>query len=303
MPAGEAAGRTPASGSRVVAAAGAPGRSTTDPAAQRADATDAMRGDLAQCALPELLQFLQSLRKDGQLVIQRDAPRQTATIGMIEGRVVDACCPPLHGEACFQFLLSWTRGRFLFLNGATSPQTSISADLRTLLLEGMRLLDELSPMLSALPPVEAVLHRQRAAELAESAELTRLEWRLLERSDGLATVGDLLGMSLERQGAVAHALTRLIAYGLVGTTPDEGFLGEIVLRARPLSGDHPDPALARVMAVLDGRRSLAEIAAAEALGAHELLVYVQELMDAQLVEVVSGAEPLRHAICTELGQP
>ncbi len=295
--------RTPASGARVIAAGAVQGRTAMDPTVQRADATDAMRGDLGQCALPELLQFLQTLRKDGQLVIQRDAPRQTATIGLIEGRVVDACCPPLHGEACFQFLLSWSRGRFLFLNGAASPRASITADLRTLLLEGMRQLDELSPVLAGLPPVEAVLHRQRIAAQAGAAELTRLEWRLLERVDGLATVGDLLGMSLERQASVAHALARLFANGLVGTVPDEAFLAEVVLRARPLSGEHPDPALSRVLAGLDGRRSLAEVAGAEALGAHELLIYVQELVDAHLVEVVSGAEQLQHAICTEFGLP
>jgi hypothetical protein len=249
-----------------------------------------MQGDLAAYALPDLLQFLHNLRKDGQLVIERAQPAQSASIDFVEGRLVHAYCPPLQGEECLQYLLSWRSGRFIFLADAAPVRETIRRDFRTAVLDAVRQHDELQQVLTGLPPAETVFHRDRNQERLAEISLTLLEWRVLGRFDGLTTLGELLESFPRDQIAVAKAVGRLYAAGLISATPAYGFLGAIVLRAVAEHAELTDGDLqlaGQVLRACDGLHSLREIQ-------HDLGCSETALLDA--------VEALHHALAVELVQ-
>ena len=249
-----------------------------------------IQGHLEDTPLPETVQFLQSLRKTGQLALERSDPRQSAGIGFIDGRVVHAFCPPLSGEACFHQLLTWRSGRYIFFHNAPAREHSISVDTNTLLLDGMRRLDELARCLGRLPPRSSVLHRRRDRVLLRTAMLTFPQIRLWRRLDGRATVGEILDTHPDS----AHILVELVSSGLAAPSPDHRFLTEITLAhtvhgAGQLDGRAVDLA-AQLLLACDGHRSLAEALHVLGCPPEELIAAAEYLLARRLVQVVRGAE-------------
>ncbi len=252
------------------APAAPPGRATPDlpmsgPDFSRIRSMAVMQGDLRDYALPELLQFLQTLRKKGQLLIERKDPQQSAGVYFAGGRVVHAFCPPAHGEEAIYHLLQWRQGRFMFLADAVPEAETIHTDLRNLLLEGMRLLDELPDVHQHLPAADTVLHLERDSERIAEVRVNVRQWRLLANVNGRRTVADLIAMSDRDPVDVSRDIYHLLMVGLVSERHHDAFLGEIVATAVaeeewPGTPSHPLPILSgRILLLADGRRTLLEI--------------------------------------------
>ena len=253
-----------------------------------------IQGDLSAYALPDLLQFLHNLRKDGQLVIERQVPEQSASVAFVEGRLVHAYCPPLQGEECLQYLLGWRSGRFIFLTDVAPVSVTIHRDFRTVLLDALRQHDELLQVLSGLPASATVLHRDRNEERLAEISLTMLEWRVLGRIDGMTTLLELLDGCPRDQLAVARAIGRLLANGIITCVPTYDFLDAIVLRALVERADLPEAQerslSERVLQACDGQRTLRQVH--QLLGSSEsaLIDAVEALHHALAVELVQGQE-------------
>lgn len=173
-----------------------------------------MQGELGHTALPDLLQFLAGNRTRGHLLIERRDPRQAGGIYLDQGRVVHAYCPPDEGDEALFSLLRWRQGRFIVLAGAAPDHQTIAQELRTLLLEGARRLDEESRQLPVVlidpPPC-----RLRDPAEAGDVRLTWREWQVLSLVDGQRDPGAIAVAATIPEDAVRRALAELAAHGLV----------------------------------------------------------------------------------------
>lgn len=249
-----------------------------------------IQGNLDDTSLPETVQFLQSLRKTGQLALERNEPRQSAGISFVEGRIVHAFCPPLTGERCFHHLLTWRSGRYIFLPNAPARERSINSDTNGLLLDGMRRLDELQRCQERLPPRGTVLYRKRDRELLYRVQISFAHLRLWRRLDGRATIGELL----DAEPDAGHLLVELMTAGLVTPVPDHHFLAEISLAQTVRGAAAIDPGsqdlAAQMLIACDGHRSLAEARVVLACTPEEAIAAAEYLLALRLLQVVRGAE-------------
>jgi DNA-binding response OmpR family regulator len=97
-------------------------------------------GSLTEMGIPDLVQILFYGRKSGALRLRHGA--DTGDIFFAEGMVVDAGWGKLRGEDAVYALLHLHEGDFAFDPGARAEKTTITASPESLLLEGMRRMDE-----------------------------------------------------------------------------------------------------------------------------------------------------------------
>lgn len=187
-----------------------------------------MQGDLSEYALPDLLMFMQGMRKHGQLIVEQKTSRISAGVFFDRGEVVHAYCPPKEGISAIHQLLRWQEGSFAFLKGATHRVRTIEADLHNLLLDGLRQLDEHRVIEKQLPPDDTVLHVQRDANAAEDVRMTQAEWRLLSLINGRRTLSQVVALSGREEFDAQRQIYGLITSGLVLTNHDDSYLAAIV---------------------------------------------------------------------------
>jgi len=258
-----------------------------------------LNGTLESGTLADLVQFLHTLRRTGHLVIERDQPPESASVYVVDGRVVHAWCPPLSGAECFYALLNWRSGRFLFLGGGTPERRTIAGEPRALLLEGMRRQDELQRALVELPAPTAVLHRANDRAVLDREPLSVDEWRLYSQVDGRRSVRDLVETVGRWLPEHAHRLLRLVRLGVVRCESDTHFLAGIVVQrctADTSSADADGTAATALLAHADGRHTLADIAERTGCREQALIDAVRDLVAAGIVEITAGEEEYRRYV-------
>ena len=109
-----------------------------------------MRGRLEFMGLPNIVQVLETERRTGTLRLTHDGGR--GEIVFLEGRVASAAEGVRQGEAAVYRLLAWDKGDFELesTTGAGSEAAEISRPNQSLLMEGMRRLDELPALRRAM---------------------------------------------------------------------------------------------------------------------------------------------------------
>jgi CheY-like chemotaxis protein/Flp pilus assembly protein TadD len=121
-----------------------------------------LSGTLANMAVVDILQLMESGQKSGIVHLSSDAARsggivpqgeQRATMYFREGRVVDAHVGKLTGANAVYRMLMWNDGVFEIEFKALSREDSVHISTQVLLLEGMRRIDEWSRLESTLPPM------------------------------------------------------------------------------------------------------------------------------------------------------
>jgi two-component system chemotaxis response regulator CheY len=104
------------------------------------DGAAALAGRLETLPVPDLIQILNLCRKTGQLRLDREG--RSAGIYFEEGEIRHAWVGADAGEKAFFKILEWTQAAFMFESGARAPQATVAQPTMTLLMEGMRQLDE-----------------------------------------------------------------------------------------------------------------------------------------------------------------
>lgn len=99
-----------------------------------------VRGNLQQIGILDLLQLLSMNRRSGSLQITTQAG--AGEVRLADGEIVDAVYRRLEGEKALYRLLGETEGVFSFASGAAHSLRRIVLPTRSLLLEGMRHVDE-----------------------------------------------------------------------------------------------------------------------------------------------------------------
>jgi two-component system chemotaxis response regulator CheY len=100
----------------------------------------ALAGRLETLPVPDLIQILNICRKTGHLKLDRDG--RSAGIFFEEGEIRHAWVGAESGEKAFCRILEWMQASFTFESGARAPQVTVAQPTMTLLMEGMRQLDE-----------------------------------------------------------------------------------------------------------------------------------------------------------------
>jgi hypothetical protein len=127
---------------------------------ERASASaSTVEGDLAQIALIDVLQLLHQNQRTGRLAVSRetgDEAHEAGEIWLRDGNVVQAkAAPRALDEKALYRMLGWREGSFAFTPSPEMRAARIQAPTRTLLLEGMRQLDEWNRLARGLPPDSA----------------------------------------------------------------------------------------------------------------------------------------------------
>lgn len=133
-------------------------KSEAEKSEQGGAAGSAVKGKLRDMSLVNLIQFLELEKKTGILSITAEG--RTGHLYFQDGRIINAVQGILRGEAAVYRLLGWTDGDFdLESLGTAAPSgpPQVTAGNQTLIMEGLRHLDEMGRLAKQLPPLNTRL--------------------------------------------------------------------------------------------------------------------------------------------------
>ena len=156
-------------------------------------------GTLTEISLMDLLQILRMNRRSGLLELEMEGRRGTLFIS--EGEILDAEVGRFRGEKAFYRTLGWEGGKFEFRPQSVSMRPLIKRPGENLILEGLRQLDEVNKLRSAIAPPGTHLQLVRRFEGPPERlkPVTREILKLLEyftRLDDILNQSTLLDLDL-----------------------------------------------------------------------------------------------------------
>ena len=195
-------------------------------------------GDLGELPLPDLVQMTSVGGKTGRLVILDEEDAVAGVLMFRGGRLVGARAGELAGEKAFYALLGVRTGSFEFDPTAELDEDEVNLPTESLLIEGMRRLDEVFRMRRRLPAPAVV--RFLGGGTTDPLEIRVLGYL----GPGARTVGDLVdgilvGGDADEYDAL-HALMHLAEIEVVRVEIPDGAVG-----AEPQGGRPPQPELER----------------------------------------------------------
>ena len=116
-------------------------------------------GDLGELPLPDLVQMTSVGGKTGRLVLFDEEDAVAGVLMFRAGRLVGARCGELTAEKAFYALLGLKTGSFDFDAQAELDEDEVNLSTETLLIEGMRRLDEVYRLRRTLPAPAFVRYR------------------------------------------------------------------------------------------------------------------------------------------------
>jgi hypothetical protein len=179
-----------------------------------------LKGSLAELPLADLIEMTSLGGKTGRLTLFEEDGAVVGELGFRDGRLVGAACGELGAEKAFYALLALTEGTFDFDPGAELAAECCNLPTQSLLMEGMRRLDELSRLRHQLPATARV--RLLGGEAEDELEARVLGYlgpgaRLLgDIVDGLLVGGDA-----DEYDAL-KTLQKLAARGIVRVETPQG---------------------------------------------------------------------------------
>lgn len=179
----------------------------------------AIRGNLNEASLPDVLQLLAMGSKTGTLSLS-----ESGLSGMIcfeNGRICHAAVSgrALGTEDSVFVMFKWNHGLFSFEPGVQPPEGAekISLDPQGLLLEGARRVDEWSLIEKKIPTFDVVFALDRQQLLRNSIGLTEEQQKLLPLIDGFRDVNALMKVSKLGEFDTGKALFGLLSGGFLVT--------------------------------------------------------------------------------------
>ncbi len=173
----------------------------------------AIRGNLSEASLPDVLQLLAMGSKTGTLSL--DESGIAGIICFENGRICHAAVTGRGmgtDDAVFA-MFKWTHGHFSFEPGVQPPEGAdlVSVDPQALLLEGARRVDEWSLIEKRLPTFDIVFALDRQQLLKNSIALSDEQQTLLPLIDGFRDVHALMRVSMLGEFDIGKALFGLLS--------------------------------------------------------------------------------------------
>ena len=158
----------------------------------------ALTGSLREVEPADVFQLIAAARKTGILTVA--GPHERAEVYFQNGRPVHATSEAGTGDEAVYNLLARAEGDFNFEATAIDCPVTITADMQTLMIEGMRRVDHIRLLTDELPGADAVLRRapvtsENGRASAEATELGPRERALHALVDGRRTVAELVRAS------------------------------------------------------------------------------------------------------------
>jgi DNA-binding response OmpR family regulator len=195
----------------------------------RKDARTKFSGQLADMAIVDLLQTIEISRKSGTIEFATDLGN--ASVWFRDGKVIDAKMGRLQAAAAVYRLLGINEGSFEVEFRTISRAAVIADSTQSLLMEGMRRIDEWVRLLEGLPPLDHVLSVDQRLLAARGEPPKPAQATLLRRFDGRRTIIEIIDDS----GA-----DDLEVLGTIGGLYFEGLLTDEVTSAE--EEEHAEPA-------------------------------------------------------------
>ncbi|MEJ2570002.1 MAG: DUF4388 domain-containing protein [Anaerolineales bacterium] len=148
---------------------------------------EALRGDLNQFSLPNIIQLLKSGGQTGKLDLSDGS--NSGEIFLENGNIVHAIAGVLIGEDAFYSLLSWLHGDFNFVSGIETPEETISTSTDLLLAEGEKRIQGWSEIKNVIPSMQAIFNL--AEGTTGAINLDPNEWKVLAQVNGVRTITDI----------------------------------------------------------------------------------------------------------------
>jgi hypothetical protein len=167
------------------------------------------RGDLQQVSSVDLLQLLAMNRRSGTLSI--NTPAGAGEVRVKSGEIVDAVFRRLEREKALYRLLGETDGTFSFVSGSPQFLERIRTPTSSLLMEGLRQLDEANRLRTSLDLDGTAL----LAIAPPGPEMSETSARVLEVLTTPRTLAELLDEVTLHDLAVLEALKVLLEQGWV----------------------------------------------------------------------------------------
>jgi len=177
-------------------------------------------GDLGELPLPDLVEMTSIGGKTGRLVLYDEEEAVAGVLMFRGGRLVGARAGELAGEKAFYALLAVTTGTFDFDPTVELDEDELNLPTESLLIEGMRRLDEVYRMRRRLPAPAVLRYRGGAPEDPLDARVLGYlgpgARRVGDVVDGLLVDGDV------DEYDVLKSISRLVALEVVRVElPDE----------------------------------------------------------------------------------
>lgn len=173
----------------------------------------AIRGNLNEASLPDVLQLLAMGNKTGALTIT--VPTSVGTISFDNGRICHASMDDrnLGTEESVFAMFKWNDGTFSFEPGVLplAGASLVSLDPQALLLEGARRVDEWSLIEKKLPSLDVVFALDRQQLLRNSIGLSEEQQKLLPLIDGHRDLHEIMRASRMGEFDTGKALFGLLS--------------------------------------------------------------------------------------------
>ena len=101
---------------------------------------DPRTGRIGTFAVEEIVQILQAGGKTGHLIVK--TPKATADIFFDRGQIFNANFAGIEGDEAIYLIFAVKEGHFSFRSGVKAPVRNVTTNVASLLLEGMRRMDE-----------------------------------------------------------------------------------------------------------------------------------------------------------------
>ena len=198
-----------------------------------------LKGTLSELALSDLIEVISLGGKTGRLAIAGGGGESAATLSFKEGRLINASAGALRDERAFYAVLGLREGSFFFDTEADPGEETLDLSTGSLLMEGMRRVDEVFRLRDALPATS------RAQFVGGDSDNAVEKSILGYLGPGARDVGDIVaGMLLEGvadEYDALRALLRLVNRGVVRVSAAEPDAGQAPPPASgpPAATEHP----------------------------------------------------------------
>jgi pSer/pThr/pTyr-binding forkhead associated (FHA) protein len=180
-----------------------------------------MSGSLEEIPLPDLLQLFGTSRKTGTLVVSSEGKvgrihLRAGLVHFVEAETDDGEPLPVEGLKFAYRMISWERGIFeLTPEDPRKFEPPLDLNVQEILMEGFRQKDEISQLITKLPPVEAKLvpHLPLTAKLRE---LSPEHLDVFQAVLGGKTLRTVMDQSPLDDLKTAQILAELVQKGYIG---------------------------------------------------------------------------------------